>query len=389
MPIDRGDRSSSTIRARRAHQSRHPLRRRQPQHLGLRRRRGARPDRGAKPIGSACRSPIRSAAAPHSTRWSTLPAGVTAEHGRASRAGSSASCCPGLGFKAVVIGGGYATGRELAEFFLPSGPWGGLAAIALATAAVQPVLRRSPSCSRAATGTRRLSELLQAACSGPAGSLFELRLPAVRGPDPRRLRRRRGRDRRGGVRRCRTGRHARPDGRHRRASSTFGNTVGRAAVRAMSPICSTASTPCSSCSPSSTSATGSRRGFRGAPRRPPGWALGGTDLRQLQLDRRGRHPAGRAPPDQQPRRRHRRRRSPARWRCCPACSSSSAWSPSIPTIGSATLPSDFCCSASACRFPPAVPADDLLRPARKRRERGPCHQRAHRPGLAARAAACR
>jgi uncharacterized membrane protein YkvI len=26
---------------------------------------------------------------------------------------------PGLAFKAVVIGGGYATGRELAEFFMP------------------------------------------------------------------------------------------------------------------------------------------------------------------------------------------------------------------------------------------------------------------------------
>lgn len=39
---------------------------------------------------------------------------------------------PGLAFKAVVIGGGYATGRELAEFFLPSGPWGGLAAMVLA-----------------------------------------------------------------------------------------------------------------------------------------------------------------------------------------------------------------------------------------------------------------
>lgn len=32
-----------------------------------------------------------------------------------------------------MIGGGYATGRELAEFFLPSGPWGGIAAMALAT----------------------------------------------------------------------------------------------------------------------------------------------------------------------------------------------------------------------------------------------------------------
>jgi uncharacterized membrane protein YkvI len=41
---------------------------------------------------------------------------------------------PGLAFKALVIGGGYATGREIAEFFLPSGPWGGLAAIALAAA---------------------------------------------------------------------------------------------------------------------------------------------------------------------------------------------------------------------------------------------------------------
>lgn len=40
---------------------------------------------------------------------------------------------PGFAFKAVVIGGGYATGRELAEFFLPAGPWGGLAAIAVAT----------------------------------------------------------------------------------------------------------------------------------------------------------------------------------------------------------------------------------------------------------------
>jgi uncharacterized membrane protein YkvI len=39
---------------------------------------------------------------------------------------------PGFAFKAVVIGGGYATGRELAEFFLPSGPQGGLMAIVLA-----------------------------------------------------------------------------------------------------------------------------------------------------------------------------------------------------------------------------------------------------------------
>jgi uncharacterized membrane protein YkvI len=39
---------------------------------------------------------------------------------------------PGLAFKAVVIGGGYATGRELVEFFLPSGPFGGLLGMLLA-----------------------------------------------------------------------------------------------------------------------------------------------------------------------------------------------------------------------------------------------------------------
>lgn len=39
---------------------------------------------------------------------------------------------PGLAFKAVVIGGGYATGRELAEFFIPAGPLGGIAGMLLA-----------------------------------------------------------------------------------------------------------------------------------------------------------------------------------------------------------------------------------------------------------------
>jgi uncharacterized membrane protein YkvI len=41
---------------------------------------------------------------------------------------------PGFAFKAVVIGGGYSTGRELAEFFMPSGPWGGVAGMLLAMA---------------------------------------------------------------------------------------------------------------------------------------------------------------------------------------------------------------------------------------------------------------
>lgn len=42
---------------------------------------------------------------------------------------------PGLAFKAAVIGGGYATGRELATFFVPSGPVGGLWGL-LATTAI-------------------------------------------------------------------------------------------------------------------------------------------------------------------------------------------------------------------------------------------------------------
>ncbi len=33
---------------------------------------------------------------------------------------------PGLIFQSVIVGGGYATGRELVEFFMPSGPVGGL-----------------------------------------------------------------------------------------------------------------------------------------------------------------------------------------------------------------------------------------------------------------------
>lgn len=39
---------------------------------------------------------------------------------------------PGLAFKGFVIGGGYATGRELAEYFLPGGAQGGLLGLSLA-----------------------------------------------------------------------------------------------------------------------------------------------------------------------------------------------------------------------------------------------------------------
>lgn len=38
---------------------------------------------------------------------------------------------PGCVFQAAVIAGGYATGRELVEFFLPAGPWGGLLGMAV------------------------------------------------------------------------------------------------------------------------------------------------------------------------------------------------------------------------------------------------------------------
>jgi len=40
---------------------------------------------------------------------------------------------PGFALKGVIIGGGYATGRELAEYFLSEGPWGALYGMALAT----------------------------------------------------------------------------------------------------------------------------------------------------------------------------------------------------------------------------------------------------------------
>lgn len=40
---------------------------------------------------------------------------------------------PGFIFQSVVIAGGYGTGRELVEFFLSQGPWGGILAMAVST----------------------------------------------------------------------------------------------------------------------------------------------------------------------------------------------------------------------------------------------------------------
>ena len=79
---------------------------------------------------------------------------------------------PGLGVKAVVIGGGYATGRELAEFFLSRGPWGGLFAILFAT------LLFSIFCSLTFVAARRFGTYDYRSffkrLLGPAWPLFEL-----------------------------------------------------------------------------------------------------------------------------------------------------------------------------------------------------------------------
>lgn len=79
---------------------------------------------------------------------------------------------PGFALKAVIIGGGYATGRELAEYFIPSGPWGGLAAMLFATAiwslvaAVTFIMAREMRAYDYKTFFRRLM--------GPGWILFEL-----------------------------------------------------------------------------------------------------------------------------------------------------------------------------------------------------------------------
>mgnify|MGYP001171917642 CR=1 FL=1 len=79
---------------------------------------------------------------------------------------------PGLVFKAVVIGGGYATGRELVEFFAPAGPMDGLCGMLLA------MLIWSAVCmiAFALAVTLRAFEYraLFRALLGPAWSVFEL-----------------------------------------------------------------------------------------------------------------------------------------------------------------------------------------------------------------------
>ena len=50
---------------------------------------------------------------------------------------------PGFVFQGVTIGGGYATGRELVEFFLPAGPWGGVLGMVVSMAVFSAVLAAS------------------------------------------------------------------------------------------------------------------------------------------------------------------------------------------------------------------------------------------------------
>jgi uncharacterized membrane protein YkvI len=101
-----------------------------------------------------------------------VPQIVTIAAAKASQSRFNRWILPGLGVKAVVIGGGYATGRELAEFFLSVGPWGGLYAILFAT------LLFSVFCSLTFVLARRLATYDYRSffkrLLGPAWPLFEL-----------------------------------------------------------------------------------------------------------------------------------------------------------------------------------------------------------------------
>ena len=79
---------------------------------------------------------------------------------------------PGFVFQAAVIGGGYATGRELVEFFLPAGPLGGLLGMIVSMALWSAVLAASFELARVARAYdyRSFSRLLL----GPAWFLFEI-----------------------------------------------------------------------------------------------------------------------------------------------------------------------------------------------------------------------
>src|SRR3546814_19876600 len=64
---------------------------------------------------------------------------------------------PGFVFQAAVIAGGYATGRELVEVFLPAGPWGGLLGMLVSMLVWSAVLMASFEVSRVALASDTLS----------------------------------------------------------------------------------------------------------------------------------------------------------------------------------------------------------------------------------------
>ena len=121
---------------------------------------------------------------------------------------------PGFAFKAVVIGGGYSTGREIAEFFVPLGPWGGVAAMALAMGLWSVI------CVVAFLLARKIGAYdyrpFFRALLGPRLGRLRGPLRLLLHPDPRGLRRGRRRARRGDVRLADHRGRPRPDGAHRR-----------------------------------------------------------------------------------------------------------------------------------------------------------------------------
>ena len=179
---------------------------------------------------------------------------------------------PGLAFKAVVIGGGYATGREIAEFFLPAGPWGGIAAMAVATVIWCVV------CAMTFVFARRLRERdyrsFFRALLGRAWPVFEIAylifvvlILAVFGAAAGAI----GAATFGAPPICR---HAVPDGRNR-ASVRRSETRASNACSRGCPYCSTAFTPRSSYSPFRRSASRISQTFATADGWNDGWLSGG------------------------------------------------------------------------------------------------------------------
>jgi uncharacterized membrane protein YkvI len=79
---------------------------------------------------------------------------------------------PGFVFQGVTIGGGYATGRELVEFFMPAGPLGGLLGMVVTMAVFSAVLAVSFELARLARAYDYRSFFRQ--LLGPGWVLFEL-----------------------------------------------------------------------------------------------------------------------------------------------------------------------------------------------------------------------